>query len=385
MILAAGWFAFRSLLMSGKSLNPQDEQALINLAKALVDQRAAKVLVPPQENADGFWFGSGNLIEPEPGRFLLCGRYRNHGDSRTGTAAGTRGLEFAIFEATSPEGPFNKIRSFTKQDLSRADAPVVSIEGGKLFAGPDGIEMIVSTEKGINYPDGLELFQKPGTGVWSIDRISAADVAGLDPATLTEAQSSSEGSTLHVKDPVVFEAPAGGTAMLFCSHPFSWSSSNTGLAVRAAGGGSFELQTHCMIRRGAAWDVACTRVTDRLQVPRVGRFASLLPLSLYFYDGAECLRAFDENPAAVRRPRGFSCEELGGLAWGWDANFPGIQRLSVDFPLFVSPHGTGCSRYVSTLATGGGIMASWQQSQPDRSQPLVGNFVRSETVAGLLG
>ena len=370
--------------MSGKSLNPEDEQALINLAKAMVDQRAAKVLVPPQENADGFWFGSGNIIEPEPGRFLLCGRYRNPGASRTGTAAGTRGLEFTIFEAASPQGPFKRIRSFTKQDLSRADAPVVSIEGGKLFAGPDGFELFVSTEKGINYPDELESFQKPGTGVWSIDRMSAADVAGLNPATLTEAQSSSEGSTLHIKDPVVFEAHTGGTALLFCSHPFSWASSNSGLAVRAAGGDSFELQTHCMIRRGPVWDVACTRVTDRLPVPRVGRFASQPPLSLYFYDGAECLRSLDENPAAARRPRGFSCEELGGLAWGWDSEFPGIRRLSVDFPLFISPHGTGCSRYVSTLATGGGIMASWQQSQPDRSQPLVGNIVSSETVAGLL-
>ena len=62
-----------------------------------------------------------------------------------------------------------------------------------------------------------------------------------------------------------------------------------------------------------------------------------------------------------------------------------MQRHSIDFPLFVSPNGTGCSRYVSTLKTQGGIMASWQQSQPDRSQPLVGNFVNSETVAGLLG
>jgi len=385
LILAAGWFAFRSLLMSVKILNPKDEQALVNLAKAMVDQQAAKLLVPPQENADGFWFGSGNIIEPEPGRFLLCGRYRNHGDSRTGTAAGTRGLEFTIFEATSPQGPFKRIRSFTKQDLSRVDAPVVSIEGGKLFAGPRDLELFVSTEKGVGYPEKLASFQKPGTGVWSIDRMSAADVDGLDPATLTEAQSSSEGSTLHVKDPLVFEEPAGGTALLFCSHPFSWASSNTGLAVRAARGGSFELQTHCMIERGPAWDVACTRVTDRLQVPRVGRFASLPPLSLYFYDGAECLRSLDDNPAAARRPRGFSCEELGGLAWGWDSEFPGIQRLSVDFPLFVSLHGTGCSRYVSTLAIGGGIMASWQQSQPDRSQPLVGNFVRSGTVAELLG
>ena len=97
------------------------------------------------------------------------------------------------------------------------------------------------------------------------------------------------------------------------------------------------------------------------------------------------MRALDENPAAAKRPRGFSCEELGGLAWGWDSEFPKIQRLSVDFPLFVSPHGTGCSRYVSTLTTSGSIMASWQQSQSDLSQPLVGNFVKKEAIDGLLG
>ena len=135
--------------MSGKVLDAQHSQALVSLAKVLVDQEAAKLLVSPQKNDDGVWFGSGNIIEPEPGRFLLCGRYRNHGDSRTGTGAGARGLEFAILEAASPEGPFTKIRSFTKQDLSREDAPVVSIEGGKLLAGPNGFEMYVSMEKGI--------------------------------------------------------------------------------------------------------------------------------------------------------------------------------------------------------------------------------------------
>ena len=371
--------------MTGKVLDVQHSQALVSLAKALVDQEAAKMLVSPQKNDAGFWFGSGNIIEPEPGLFLLCGRYRNHGDSRTGTGAGARGLEFAIFEAASPEGPFNKIRSFTKQDLSREDAPVVSIEGGKLLAGPDGFEMFVSTEKGICYPDGLESFQKPGTGVWSIDCMKATDLAGLGFGSMLEAKSSRDGSTLHIKDPVVFDAPGGGTALIFCSHPFGWSSSNTGLAIRSKGTNSFKTNTNCMIGRGATWDVACTRLTDRLAVPQVGRFASFPPLSLYFYDGAECLRALDENSAAAKRPRGFSCEELGGLAWGWDSEFPNIQRLSVDFPLFVSPHGTGCSRYVSTLATSGGIMASWQQSQPDLSQPLVGNFLKKETVDRLLG
>lgn len=371
--------------MPEQELNAKTKEALVSLAKALVDQDAAKVLVAPQQDADGFWFGSGNIIEPEPGRYLLCGRYRNHGDSRTGTGAGARGLEFAIFEGNSPSGPFTKIRSFSKQDLSRPEAPVVSIEGGKLFVRPAGLEMFVSTEKGTAYPESLASFQKPGTGVWSIDRIAAAGIEALDSTTMAEVQSSCEGATLHIKDPVVFGAPTGGTALMFCSHPFGWSSSNTGLAKRGEGEGKFELQTHSVLERGATWDVACTRVTDRLAVPQVGLLADLPPLSLYFYDGAECLRSLDENAKALSRPRGYSCEELGGLAWGWDAEFPKMQRHSIDFPLFVSPNGTGCSRYVSTLKTQGGIMASWQQSQSDRSQPLVGNFVNSETVAGLLG
>jgi len=119
-------------------------------------------------------------------------------------------------------------------------------------------------------------------------------------------------------------------------------------------------------------------------MPKVGCLGDLPALSLYFYDGAECLRSLDENVKAVSRPRGFSCEELGGLAWGWDSEFPKIQRLSIDFPLFVSPNGTGCSRYVSTLLTRGGIMASWQQSQPDLSQPLVGNFLDAKNYKEIL-
>ena len=102
---------------------------------------------------------------------------------------------------------------------------------------------------------------------------------------------------------------------------------------RGEGEGEFVLQTRSVLERGATWDVACARVTDRLAVPQVGLLAGLPRLSLYFYDGAECLRSLDENAKAVSRPRGYSCEELGGLAWGWDAEFPKMQRLSLDLSL----------------------------------------------------
>ena len=73
------------------------------------------------------------------------------------------------------------------------------------------------------------------------------------------------------------------------------------------------------------------------------------------------------------------------IAAGVDEEFPKIESISVEAPLFTSPHGTGCSRYVATVVTEGGIFANWQQSQPDFSQPLVGNFVPMEKVAEILG
>ena len=68
----------------------------------------------------------------------------------------------------------------------------------------------------------------------------------------------------------------------------------------------------------------------RTQSRRLRRTAAL---SLYFYDGAECLRQLDAHKKAVDRPRGYSCEELGGLAYGFDRDFPNLHRLSRLEPL----------------------------------------------------
>jgi len=189
---------------------------------------------------------------------------------------------------------------------------------------------------------------------------------------------------VHVKDPVVFASIAGNTQMLFCSHPYNWTSSNTGLAVRMAGQDSFQVQSWEVVSRGPTWDVAATRITDRMPVPPLGLFADVPACAVYFYDGAECLRPHEENPLAYKRARGYSCEEIGGAFWGWDECFPDMERLSHLEPLFVSPWGTGCSRYVHTLVTEGGILATWQQSQTDGSQPLVGHRLSMDEVGCIL-
>jgi len=116
----------------------------------------------------------------------------------------------------------------------------------------------------------------------------------------------------------------------------------------------------------------------------VGAFAALPPAAIYFYDGAECLRPHEESVRARRRPRGYSCEEIGGAFFGWDSDFPKLTRLSTLQPLFISPHGTGCSRYVDVLPTPDGLLATWQQGQADGSQPLVGHFLPADEIARLL-
>ncbi|MDP6700096.1 MAG: exo-alpha-sialidase, partial [Candidatus Latescibacteria bacterium] len=189
---------------------------------------------------------------------------------------------------------------------------------------------------------------------------------------------------LHLKDPNLSPGlRRGQSLLLYCAHPYSWSSSTTGSAALSAQ--SCISDGHDIFPRGPTWDVAASRITCRLPVPKVGAFAALPAVSLYFYDGAECLRQLDAHKKAVDRPRGYSCEELGGLAYGFDREFPRLHRLSRLEPLFVSPEGTGCSRYVSVLTEeDGGLFATWQRSTRTRSQPLCGHRLTAARVASLL-
>ena len=369
-------------------LSEKLENKLIDLGRRLLDQQSSRIIVQPLGTSFGYWFGGGNICVSKSGEILVTGRFRNEGDARTGTGAGARGLECSVFSGNSPDASFEKVLSFSKEDLSHTE-DVVSIEGVSLINHPDtddSYEFIISTEKKTAYPKTLINFQKPGTGVWSIDLLKSEN--GLEAFDLEDMKTisrSEKGSTLHYKDPVGFMGENGQTHVIFCHHPFSWSSSNTGLITRQQGSEPFDLISENILERGNSWDVACSRVTEKLPIPKIGEFADLPDLSLYFYDGAECLRPLDQNPKAAKRPRGYSCEELGGLAWGWDSEFPKLNKLSIDFPLFISPHGTGCSRYASAInLPDGSIFATWQQSQENESQPLVANHLSSTEVSRIL-
>ncbi|UCH27306.1 MAG: hypothetical protein JSV66_06625 [Trueperaceae bacterium] len=365
-------------------LDPSQEHAITRFLRALVDQQRARIVIPPIRDGDGCWFGGGNLVQTEDGSLWLTGRYRVYGDSRTGLKAGERGLEAALFRSNDGGKTFEKVRSWSKADLSRPGKTVLSIEGTALHQRPDQTwELFVSSEKDVSYPAGFQAFQKPGTGVWSIDVMTGASPETLDGGTLTDAVWSQEPDHLHVKDPNVFDS-GGTTTMAFCTHPFSWASSNTGLAHRRADDAPFEVGVWDAFARGNSWDVAAVRVTNVMRLPNLGLLTGAGDLAVLFYDGAESLRSLDENPKAVSRPRGYSCEELGGAMVAPVRHIRDARKLSRHQAMFVSPHGTGSSRYLSTLVTQDAIYATWQQAQPDGSQPLVINTLSMHEVEALL-
>jgi len=369
-----------------KRINPGQIDSIQQLLKALINQEKAEIIIPAQHPKPGFWFGGGKLAAGEDSVIWLSGRYRNAGDSRTGLEAGVRGAELGIFRSDDGGATFAKVNSWTKGDLDVNGHGVISIEGTALHQRIDGAwELFISSEKIVPYPKEVRHYQKPGTGVWSIDRMVGSSPGSLDLKTLEPAlENPSNPAYLHIKDPAVFDDPKGDTILIFCSHPFGWTSDNTGFARRAAGTGSFEIGSWEVVPRGVTWDVAVTRITSRLQIPSLGSFENSEPLSIYFYDGAECMRNHHVNERSHKRPRGYSCEELGGAFAGWTADYPKMERISSLEPLFVSPWGTGASRYVDCISTADGILAVWQQSQLDGSQPLVRHLLPTDEVNRIL-
>jgi hypothetical protein len=262
---------------------------------------------------------------------------------------------------------------------------VLSIEGSALRFGEDKIELYVSSEKATaNYPGELRSFQKPGTGVWTIDRLQSTSIAGLREAAVEPLLSCEDPRYLHIKDPALYQRTGGDTCLVFCTHPFNWTSSNSAYTLRRGSAAEFEPPAYDFFPRGFTWDVAISRITCLLRVPQVGAFAGLAPVVLAFYDGGESMRDLDEHAQALRRPRGYSCEEIGGVAWGWEEDLSSLDRLSVIGPSFVSPQGTGCSRYVDVLQAADGFYATWEQSQADLSQPLVMNRMSRQAAEALL-
>ncbi|MBN2874640.1 MAG: hypothetical protein JXM71_06055 [Spirochaetales bacterium] len=346
---------------------------LEEFAHALVDPVAARVAIAPDRPERGYWFGGGSMAAGPDGILYLTGRYRSGGDSRTGLDLGDRGRELAVFASTDSGTSWIKVLSLDKAAVAPEGSEALSIEGSAIRYTGSGVELFVSSEKRLPYPASVEAYKKPGTGVWSIDRLKAASVSALVGAKAETVVSCASPETLHIKDPYLARGGDGSTFLFFCHHPFNWSSSSTGyVKIDGTSGDPAEPVFDCY-PRGLTWDVAITRGTCAIPVP-----ASIAPsgVGLVFYDGGECLRNLDEHEQARKRPRGYSCEELGGLGYYTDGDPTSFYRVSTLFPEFVSPDGTGCLRYVDVLVSDSECIATWQQSRPDGSQALMINRLR---------
>ncbi len=124
------------------SIDPALVARLRAFAHALVDPAHARVAIPAERPEKGFWFGGGKMAQDAAGRLWLTGRYRS--------------------AAVTPEGE-----------------PALSIEGSALRFVPGGVELYVSSEKRLPYPAAVAEYRKPGTGVWTIERLRAPSVAQL--------------------------------------------------------------------------------------------------------------------------------------------------------------------------------------------------------------
>ena len=144
-----------------KTLSLQKLNQLKELGTRIMDQHAARIIVPPLGNSSGYWFGGGNLILNQDGEILISGRFRNEGDARTGTGAGERGLECAIFRAKN-RPPLLKSFSLSKDQLS-FDHEVVSIEGVSLLPSlrsSTEYDLYVSTGEKYTLPKAVDSFPK---------------------------------------------------------------------------------------------------------------------------------------------------------------------------------------------------------------------------------
>ena len=216
-------------------LPPALERKLIRLGTRLIDPKRGRRLVEPTKDRDGFWFGGGNSVrDPRDGSLYLIGRYRDAGDSRTGLTAGSRGRALAIFRSTDNGRSFAEVRTWDKSDLYCGSA-VLSIEGSALRLNKRRVQVLVSTEKVRLYPRSVAAFQKPGTGVWSIDAFAATSIDLLDPQeSIAPLLSSDDPAYLHLKDPNLSVGMGRQPLLLYCAHPYTWSASTSGRAVLAA-------------------------------------------------------------------------------------------------------------------------------------------------------
>ena len=289
-------------------------------------QRGQTVLEPPGAGV-GNWAGAPSVLWDEQTRkFLMYYRLRR---PRNPDDPNERGYECRI--AVSEDGlNFETIWSATKHQF---DAQ--SVERAALVKYEDGYRLYLALET-------------RDTHRWEIWLLDADDPTHFDPGAARPFLQPFDDRVAHVKDPVVLRV--GGLWHFYVNfHPARWQSSSSALVVSEDGIRPYWLGDVLSGTQG--WDATISRITTILHDP---------PLFWAFYDGGETMRE--------------SCEERTGLAFSFDLRT--FQRLSLNGPALVSPHGTHSLRYCEAVPVDDRWLVYYEYTRPDGSHELRVSEVR---------
>ena len=299
------------------------------------------VVREPLGQGPGWWAGApGAFIDPRDSAVYLTYRYR-----RPRGVAPDRGGETRL--ARSADGlAFEDVCALTKDQF---DSP--SIERCAIQRAPDGAWLWY-----VSYVDG-------GTGCWRTDLLEAPRPDAFDPATRTLLFDASPPGIEGVKDPWVLRVgPVWYMLLSYARSPDAHASDqqkhgtadiyNTGLTLSCTAlatsldGRVWHWQGDVLSpRRPGAWDSYAARLTCAL--PHAGGW-------LGFYDGSADVAG--------------NYEERAGLAVG--AGLFAWRSLTPDGPALVSPHASGCLRYIDSITDGARRLFYFEAARPDGSHDL---------------
>lgn len=297
------------------------------------------VLKEPERGEPGYWVGCpGVLYEPDKQRFLLTYRQRRPKDSNSG-----RGWRCAV--AASADGiHFDDIWEVHKDELA---AP--SMERFSLIKAPGGYRLYIS------YVD-------PADRRWRIDVMEAAEPASFSIKSARSALTANKTGTEGVKDPYVLRI--GPVTYMFASFaaPQAFTAQQREQAHRTgdiynAGVTTFPTGLATSLDGiGFRWHGTVLGVGDgwdRYQA-RLSCVVPIGPGYVGFYDGSAGVRQNYEERCGIA---------ASGDLWHW-------QRLTVEEPWIVSPHGTGSVRYLDALTMDGEWWLYYEVARPDGAHEL---------------
>lgn len=305
----------------------------------LFDPEEGVTIIEPAGSGPGNWAGApGVIYDPASERFYLSYRVRKPQPIRGGEC----------YIASSTDGVhFDVIWSATKGDFGSP-----SVERFGIAKAPDGSWLL--------YPSYVD----PGDNRWRIDVIQADDPASFDVSKRQKVFTASDVGVEGVKDAWVMRL--NGFYYMLISYAARMETLspeqqermhatadiyNTGLTLSSSAmavsqdGIKYEWLGDVFPPRAGAWDGYAARL---------GCVVATEYGWIGYYDGSASVEG--------------NYEERTGLAQSFDLRH--FQRLTFDGPALVSPHGSGCLRYIDAVPMKDEILLYYEYCRPDGSHEL---------------